>query len=129
MKPQLRLIISNERVVQNTADPSEELTMSRTSEQVMESLYETGGMHKEVHKMLPILIGLSLATAFGLMAHAVYGTGGLPDEAWVYSVIWALITAGVVVSLLQMSTVCLACRVLRRIRRRGLADRVCGDCE
>jgi hypothetical protein len=129
MKPQLRLIICNERVVQNPENQLEELAMSRASEEVMGPLHETADMQKEVYKMLPILIGISLATVFGLMAHAVYGARGLPHEAWVYSVIWVLITAGVVVSLLQMPTACLVCRVMRRICRMGLADRVCEDCE
>ena len=128
MKPQLRLIICNEPVVQNKAYPLEELAMDRTSEGVKEPHLAARGMQQGVNKMLPILIGLSLATVFGLMVHAVYGTTGLPHEPWVYSVIWAMITAGVVISLLQMSTACLACRVFRRIRIKGLAGRVCGDC-
>ena len=128
MKPQLRLIICNEQMVQNEEGPLEALAMARTSKEVKEPLLETGGMQKGVNKWLPILIGLSLAMVFGLMVHAVYGTRSLPHEPWVYSVFWAMITAGVVISLLQMSTACLACRVFRRIRITGLAGRVCGDC-
>ena len=128
MKPQLRLIICNERVVQNKEKPLEELAMVLTSEEVKQPLFEAGDMYKEVNKMLPVLIGLSLATVFGLMVHAVYGTQGLPHEPWVCSVIWAMITAGVVISLLQMPTACLACRVFRSIRIAGVAGRVCGDC-
>lgn len=128
MKPQLHLIHCNERVLLNKEDPLEEWVMVRTSEEFKEPLLETEGMQKGVNKMLPILIGLALATVFGLMVHVVYGTTGLAQKPWVYSVICSMITAGVVISLLQTSTPCLAFRVFRRIRITGLAGRVGGDC-
>ena len=128
MKPQLRLIHCNERIVQNKEDPLEVGVMARTSEAVKEPLQETGSMQKEVNRMLPILIGLALAMVFGLMVHLVYGTTGQPQKPWVYSVILAMITAGVVISLLQTSTACLACRAFRRIHITGHAGRVGGDC-
>jgi len=101
MKPQLRLIHCNERTVQNEEGPLEELAMDRITEEVQEPVPESASMHTGISKMLPLLIGLTLAAVFGLMVHAVYGTTGLPREPWVYSVIWAMITAGAVVSLLQ----------------------------
>ena len=113
MKPQLHLIHCNERVVQNKEDPLEELVMTRTSEEVKEPVLETVGMQKEGNLMLPVLISLVLAAVFDLMAHTVYGTKGLPNQPWVDSVIWAMITAGIVISLLQTSTACLACRDTR----------------
>lgn len=128
MKPQLLLIICNERVVKNKENPLEGLAMTQMSDEVKEPLLEFCDMQKGVNKILPILIALSLATAFGLMVHAVYGITGMPHEPWVYSVIWVLILAGVVISLLQTLPSCLVCRMFRRIRITGLADRVCGDC-
>ena len=127
MKPQLRLIYCNERVVQNKEDPLEELVMTRTAEEVKEPLPGTDGSPNEVNRMLPILISLSLATLFGIMVHAVYGDTDLPQQPWVYSVIWSMITAGVVITLLQTSTASLARRVLRRIYITGLTGQVGGD--
>jgi hypothetical protein len=128
MKPQLHLVSCNERIEQDTETPLEELAKTQASGEVNEPLPEPDGKQNRINTMLPILIGLTHATLFGLLVHAVYGTTGLPNEPWVYSVIWAMITTGAVISLLQMSAACLACRVFRKIQVTTLASRACGDC-
>ncbi len=78
--------------------------------------------------MLPMLIALSVASAFGLMAHAVYGTDGLIDQAWIDVVFWAIISTGAGVWLLQVFSSCLACRLVRLVRAASIAPGACRDC-
>jgi hypothetical protein len=37
------------------------------------------------------LIGVAMATLFGIVAYSIYGTEGLMDNGWIQSVFWWLI--------------------------------------
>jgi hypothetical protein len=55
------------------------------------------------------LIGVSLATAFGLVAYSIYGPDGLTDNAWIESVFWWLIVTGAVAGYLERPIRCDLC--------------------
>ena len=75
--------------------------------------------------MLPVLIGLVSAMAFGILSHSIYGTSGIMNHAWIDTVFWALIGTGVAVSAMNMIGECLPCRVSRLLRVRKAADALC----
>ena len=75
--------------------------------------------------MLPVLIGLFSAMAFGMLSHAVYGTADAITQPWIDIMFWILIGTGVSVSAINIAVSCLPCRVSRAIGARGLVDRLC----
>ncbi len=110
MSAKLRLIICNEQLEQIKESSAVTLTVPPLPEAVEEPeepeepQAETDITPKAGNKMFPALVGLVLAMVFGLMAHTVYGTMGLTDEAWVNAVFWTIIATGVAVSLLQFQS-------------------------
>ena len=76
--------------------------------------------------MFPVLIGLSAATLFGLLAHGIYGTSGVIQHEWIDIVFWSLIGAGAGVSLINTIGACLPCRFSKVVRAARLESRLCG---
>ena len=60
-----------------------------------------------------VLPSLILATLFGLIAHALYGTDGLIQRPWVDTAFWGIILAGGVLAGLDALR-CVLCRGRRR---------------
>jgi uncharacterized membrane protein YeiH len=60
--------------------------------------------------MIYALIGVALATAFGLIAYSVYGYEGLMDYSWIHSVFWWLIAMGAIVGYLEGLLRCDLCK-------------------
>ena len=79
---------------------------------------------KQETSMLPILLGLILAMAFGLMSFAVYGLEGLTQYAWIDTVFWSLILTGIFISMINELGQCLACKVRRWVKL-GVFERIC----
>jgi hypothetical protein len=66
--------------------------------------------------MLPILLGLILATFFGLMSFMVYGHEGLNQSTWIDTVFWSLILTGAGITLINEVGQCLTCRLRRWLK-------------
>lgn len=102
MSAKLRLIICSELEEQEEVCPAEE-EAEPPKEVVRQVRREADKQQTLVNKLFPALLGLCLATLFGLMAYAVYGTMDLRNELWVAVVICVMSMTGVLISLLQFS--------------------------
>ncbi|MES9992988.1 MAG: hypothetical protein ABW098_13600 [Candidatus Thiodiazotropha sp.] len=76
--------------------------------------------------MLPILLGLVVAMLFGLMAFFVYGLDGLINYPWIDAVFWALIASGALITFINETGQCLACKLSQRLPLQQF-QRYCND--
>jgi hypothetical protein len=76
--------------------------------------------------MLPILLGLVLAMLFGLMSFFVYGLEGLINYPWIDTVFWTLIAVGALITLINETGQCLACRFKQLVPNKRF-DRYCSE--
>ena len=77
--------------------------------------------------MLPTLIGLTVATLFGLLAHGIYGTEQIMQHEWIDIVFWSLIGTGFGVSMIHILGACIPCQLSRRLRIEPLRRVFCGQ--
>lgn len=77
--------------------------------------------------MGPVIIGLALAAAFGIVATAIYGHDQSYSRDWIDLVFWSLIATGALISAVNAIRPCLPCRMSRLIRFDRLAGHLCAE--
>ncbi len=75
--------------------------------------------------MLPLIIGVVVASVFRIVAVMILGTDRLLTHAWVDVIFWSLIGVAAALSLVNLAWECLPCRLSRLSHNRRLIERLC----
>lgn len=75
--------------------------------------------------MLPLIIGVVVASVFRIIAVMILDTDGLLTHAWVDIIFWSLIGVSAALTLVNLAWECLPCRLSRLSHNRRLIERLC----